>query len=656
MKGPDLFNPETNLLSSKRGDKVFHESRGGAGLARRLFASGTPEDLELGHKVIEATLACQEMREDDPHYGNFHWMAEDDWVEDLNAVEFCLEHLIPLCLEHGDLVESGLYKRLLASIRLGLLEVVRLDVHVGYSNIALFDIVNSCLGGELLDDAAIARRGQKKLAAFAVHTDRVGIIQEYNSPTYTPIVIHCLHRLARLSTHEHSRVLARALCARLALSAAAHMSKATGRWAAPHSRAYQGTVVCEVPAEVLQVRGWVDSQVVPDWIGDILDTSADAYEVRETGEKAALTTYMSRSFDLGVSSTGRPGQANSMMAHYVRPGSERPGVMYTRYLTNDKWFGDFYHATDRIMSGNLLDEGRFFGVQQRSRAIGLLSPFRLGNVESAKGAFIFTDRDGCDEIWIDDTRVETLPAAVGPDSVVVIGSGDALFALRPLGRTDLGIGAPIHLVERGGDLVFEIYNYAGARKGFWELRNPGFFKGQPRCGVYLEVAERRDHEDGRAFGKLVASGVLKDVAEAPFVSDGDDERLWSVEYERDGERVGLEVDLMSWALKRRWTKEGDLGFPMHESPFAAQGQGRAQSGGASAEVSGGAVWLYADPSPGRFVAGYHGPETTDLRLEVPGGVVEVTLAAGMVTWDGGKVRVDATGQIGAPHVVGGELG
>jgi hypothetical protein len=174
--------------------------------------------------------------------------------------------------------------------------------------------------------------------------------------------------------------------------------------------------------------------------------------------------------------------------------------------------------------------------------------------------------------------------------------------------------------------------------------------------VYLEVAERRDHEDGRAFGKLVASGVLKDVAEAPFVSDGDDERLWSVEYERDGERVGLEVDLMSWALKRRWTKEGELGFPMHESPFAAQDRGRAQSGGASAEVSSGAVWLYADPSRGRFVAGYHGPEAADLRLEVPGGVVEVTLAAGMVTWDGGKVRVDATGQIGVPHVVGGELG
>ena len=46
----------------------------------------------------------------------------------------------------------------------------------------------------------------------------------------------------------------------------------------------------------------------------------------------------------------------------------------------------------------------------------------------------------------------------------------------------------------------------------------------------------------------------------------------------------------------------------------------------------------------------------DLRLQVPGGAVEVTLAAGMVTWDGGKVSVDATGQIGVPHVVAGELG
>ena len=56
------------------------------------------------------------------------------------------------------------------------------------------------------------------------------------------------------------------------------------------------------------------------------------------------------------------------------------------------------------------------------------------------------------------------------------------------------------------------------------------------------------------------------------------------------------------------------------------------------------------------MAGYHIPDVADLRLQVPGGAVEVTLAAGMVTWNGGKVSVDATGQIGVPHVVGGELG
>jgi len=45
-------------------------------------------------------LACQERHPDDPHYGNFMWMLEDSVVQDLSAVEFNLEHLIPKMIRY----------------------------------------------------------------------------------------------------------------------------------------------------------------------------------------------------------------------------------------------------------------------------------------------------------------------------------------------------------------------------------------------------------------------------------------------------------------------------------------------------------------------------------------------------------------------------
>ena len=133
----------------------------GLDLAENLVASGTPQDLELAEKVLDAALNCQERREGDPHYGNFFWMREDDAVGDLNAVEFNLERLIPMMLQHGDRLSPEMRDRVLESIRLGLEEIRSLNVLVAYSNITMLDILNTCLGGELLGPAPITVGGAR---------------------------------------------------------------------------------------------------------------------------------------------------------------------------------------------------------------------------------------------------------------------------------------------------------------------------------------------------------------------------------------------------------------------------------------------------------------------------------------------------------------
>lgn len=655
---PENYNPQTHLLAKITENGVFHETRAGAAFAHRLIANGAAEDLALAETVLDVVLGCQERRAGDPHLGNFTWMLEDDHVEDLNAVEFNLEHLIPLMLRHADRLTPALQTRVLEAIRLGLDEIRRLDVSIAYTNICLLDILNTSLGGELLGEPAIAERGYRKLAAWMAFTDSQGTVFEWNSPTYGAVDIRALKQLADLTRDVETRIRARTAAARLGLSIALHIHAATGRWAGPHGRAYHPSVVCETPPEINLVRSWIADGTLPGWLADALDARPDRFEISETahaGRQMSITTCHSPSFVLGAASVEYTGQSDVLMAHYVRPGAERPGVLYTRYLTNDKWLGDFYHATDRTKSRNLIEEGQFYGVQSGPRAIGLYAPPRSpGVISSAKACFIFTERRLVDEIWVGDQRIETLPIDIKPGERVVIGSGDAWCAIVPLSRRDLGRDAPIRLVEREGDLVLEIYNYLGPKKAFWELSWPGlFYQGRPWCGVYLELAERSEYPDGGTFGRVVARGELHDVTAPPFTYYGAGERPWTVEYRRDGHALGIEVDLMEWRLKRRWTGRGEVGWPMLESPIARQNAtGRVEVGDAILECGQGPAWLFASPMTGRYVAGYHGSQPAPLTLAVPGGRIEIAeMGVGTVVWDNGRATVEAVGVQGEPRVV-----
>ena len=635
---------------------AFHETRAAASHAARLVSGGSTEELAQAEAVLDIVLACQERREGDAHLGNFRWMREDDFVEDLNAVEFVLDSLIIMMRHHGDRLSPEMRNRVLESIRLGLVEIQNLDVLVAYTNITALDILNSCLGGELLGDARIAERGYRKLSQWMAFTGQSGTPYEYNSPTYTAVTLRALKTLSDNVQHVDTRIRARTMAARLGLSVALHIHAGTGRWAGPHSRAYHPTVVCENPPEIRKAEAWVLDGTVPGWIEGILRNRPEPYEITETAYVPygmGLTTYQSASFALGVSSKLMSEQSNVLMMHYTREGAERPGVLYTRYLTNDKWFGDFYHPTDRSKSRNLNDEGQFYGVQNGSRALGVYAPPMLAACSSAKAVLVWTQHERIDEIWIGGTRIESLPADIPEGETVVVASGDALVAVRPLTRTDLGRDSPIRLAELDRNLVLEIHNYLGPRKTFWELSWPGaFYKGQPQCGLYLEAAERSDYDCASHFRETVDRGTLSDHAAAPFVYAGEGDRIWRIEYSREGKSLGMDVDLMQWELRRRWTETGEMGWPMLESPFARETRsGRVRVGDATLTCGQAAAWLAAIPSERCWIAGYQGADPAPLTLMVPGGSVEIqSMGTGMVVWRDGDVTVEAVDLQGTPRI------
>ena len=643
----DDLDPNMPIAPNVTENGVFHESRRGAALAARLVENGTPQDLALAERVLEIVLNAQERRPNDPHTGNFFWMIEDDVVFDLNAVEFNLEHLIPMLIEHGDRLPKATRQRVEEAVRAGLAEIARLDVLPVYSNITLLDILNTCLGGELLGDAEITRRGCQKLIAWMDLTAHNGTAYEYNSPTYGAVVIRALGILARLVQDADTRIRARAALARLGLSAALHIHTTTGRWAGPHSRSYHPTIQCETPPEIDMLREWQQDGTLPGWMNTLLDDRPTAFEVTETAFAArdlALTTYQSPEFALGVSACEFGGQSNVLMAHYARPGADKPGVFYTRYLLNDHWLGDFYHATDRTRSRNLVEEGRFLGVQQGPSAIGLYTvPNNVGVISSAKAALIWQGRAQVDEIWIRDRKVESLPVQVQPGEVLVVGSGAAWMAVRPLQGDNLGREAPMQLIEKDGDLVFELYTYRGEPKSFWDLGWPGaFYHGKPRCGFYFEMAARDEYSSGADFAAAVAAGQLDEETQAPFTYAGEGQRRWAVSYQRGQRSLGIAVDLMAWKLLTRQQDGREMGWPMLESNLARENRdGSVRVGEAELTFSSGAGWLYACPQRRLWVAGLTTLQPAALTLQTPAGNVRVgAMGTGVLVFEDGQVTLD----------------
>ena len=134
--------------------------------AEDLLEDGSDVALSRAEDVLLAVLSCQELDQNNPHYGNFFWEKEEGIVEDLNAVEFVLIRLIPMIIRYNDRITESLQQKIMFAVLRGLEEIKRVDVALIYTNIVAKDIVNSILGGELLGESSCNKTEGSRVTRF----------------------------------------------------------------------------------------------------------------------------------------------------------------------------------------------------------------------------------------------------------------------------------------------------------------------------------------------------------------------------------------------------------------------------------------------------------------------------------------------------------
>ncbi|MFW6308999.1 MAG: hypothetical protein ACOC1S_03175 [bacterium] len=634
---------------------VFHETRKSAALARKLLEDGG-EEIDLIHKVLKAVLNCQEKDTNSPHQGNFYWMAEDGNVTDLNAVQFVLKELIFILKEFDDSLKEKMKSEMKKAVKLGLQEIENLDVLTAYTNITVYDILNRILGGEYLNNNKIIQKGINKLNQLIIFTAESGTSFEFNSPTYTRLAVRELNNLGEMTERTEIRTKADVLRNRLSLTVMLHYDSGTESWAGPHSRAYVSAIEDNKEAGV---QNLIKSGSLPDWAVENLNRKLPVkFQVKETASqerKLGLTTYFSKNFNLGTAVSEFGPQSNNCISYFkVKDGDKNNnrGIFYTRYMKNNRWLGDFYHKTDRSKSRNFIDQGKFYSVQNNSRIIAVYSPGKLEQVKSAGAALIWNNYNYINKIIAGENQVENFPYYISEDELVIIECDKIYLAVKPLTLTSLGKKSGIYLDKRGQSLVLKLENYKGQEKDFWETRWPGaFYQGHSVNSYFLEVAEKEDYAGIDDFRNYILNGKFTVKQDPAFTYQGKEERTYTAEYSRDKQKLGLEIDLMKWQLKKRWTEKGKLNWPQLLSPVAKQNKkGIIRVEGAVLKCNQESAWLYGNKEKNFWIAGYMGLEPTPLTLITPEGKVEIeSMGMGTVIWKEGKVEINALEAVGTSY-------
>ena len=322
--------------------------------------------------------------------------------------------------------------------------------------------------------------------------------------------------------------------------------------------------------------------------------------------------------------------------------------MTTRYLHDDMWLGNYRVTPSRGWDHVFPEEGSFRGVQRGPTAIGVAMSRKLGAEQAHNRAYlavVWTDAASVESIYVNGNLVTDRPLEISVESDICVVTETLMIGTRVLGRTTLGANAPIRLVEHDGMISLEIHNYLGPTKTFWELANPGaFFHGLPFCAFYTEVAERDQWEAVEQFMTEFSSGIsAADLQESPGSGNANQRKL-EARYSRLGQTLGIEVDLVTGELMRRFTEQGDMDLPKMTSSIALHSDSSPIIiGEARLDFGAGDAWLLSLPEQELWVAGIQGDKPTDVTLTTERGEQHFQgMTSGLIELRGEDVRVTSS--------------
>jgi hypothetical protein len=393
----------------------------------------------------------------------------------------------------------------------------------------------------------------------------------------------------------------------------------------------------------------------PDWIPDLIEHKPIPYRFLTHGGGQWHQSYLGANYGLASRETSIAFSTVPLLAQWRR--SAEPvrsmtelGTLLVRYGINRTEFLDsIYHGTGQHNPNGIVGDqgGHLFILQEKNKLIALSSPVRgldagrpvpksITSLQMTIGFYRFAPALDW-EVYVDEQRVNTLPARARVMQRITIKDGVTYLGILPLPATDLGrtrevvlsAGGKMTEMQGGGEAAeamrIDAYNYD----------NPSAVEASQLdteavdaawAGYVIEISDQSEFQDFAAFQRHFAA------AKAHAEVDPDSTKLVRVGFESGGDRleVGfnpLRDTSIEGAISYR-SVNGHSPFPpdgiVREGPLTEQGTtGRLDKNGASLLSAPGVMsYLATEPVSGTVAAFNIPPEDklNPFQLTIPGGV------------------------------------
>lgn len=231
-----------NPIHTRMWTGVRHCHRESVMYALALLESGVAADLVLAEEILGRVLAAQDTDDASSTYGIWSYYHEEpldrmvppDW----NWADFLGRELSFILLRH----ESRLTDQARSAVRTALghaaRSIIRRNVAMGYTNIAVKGTFVTLAAGQLLQDQELTDYAVRRVGRLQEQIRTAGSFREYNSAGYWTITMEAIAGIVGYIEHPAAVTGARWIVDRLWEHLAARWHSPTGQLSGPMARVY----------------------------------------------------------------------------------------------------------------------------------------------------------------------------------------------------------------------------------------------------------------------------------------------------------------------------------------------------------------------------------------------------------------------------------
>lgn len=220
-----------------------HQTREAMDYCLAMLQANDSNVSERVPKIVNQVLDMQETNPTKATFGIWPWLFEETLDQmsppDWNWADFIGVRLCQMLKCHVDMLPVELITRMRQALDHAAWSIFRRNMHAGYTNIAVMGATCTASAGELLNEPKLLHYAQIRLQNVVDHVAKNGSFVEYNSPTYTTVLLEECSRMFVICEDPLIRALSHELLGKAWQVIGEHYHPGTHQWAGPHARAYK---------------------------------------------------------------------------------------------------------------------------------------------------------------------------------------------------------------------------------------------------------------------------------------------------------------------------------------------------------------------------------------------------------------------------------